>query len=372
MAHHSIREYLSADERTLPLEATIDPGFVHKRRIQTVLGPDGMRLIDELIERLPVLPDWQREVRIDHIYKDVFLEFCRIHTLPTLGDLLAARKGRLFCSTERLGPCQNFFDVSRATNRWVPRGRCEYEVEFEYSTKLVASDTLKSRLHTGALISLVAELHSATSKRLIFEPLLMGFPWLRSRDPQWQEKIMWWGYDFFENFVEDFDEFSKVKQTEKPKDFSVMKRVSERGFKRALGEILGDPVLKDWGGETSDHFTPHIHLKGRRLTAAFLLKGPARFAPMGLNHLGKNNDQIVRLAHEPADVFVVQHCHSISTAVRETLRAFAVRPYAARRYCLIDGRDSLWLLQAYGLLDAAIKWSSQRASRSSRVPEVAG
>jgi len=30
------------------------------------------------------------------------------------------------------------------------------------------------------------------------------------------------------------------------------------------------------------------------MTAAFLLKGPARFAPMGLNHLGKNNDQIVR------------------------------------------------------------------------------
>jgi len=30
------------------------------------------------------------------------------------------------------------------------------------------------------------------------------------------------------------------------------------------------------------------------MTAAFLLKGPARFVPMGLNHLGKNNDQIVR------------------------------------------------------------------------------
>ena len=38
----------------------------------------------------------------------------------------------------------------------------------------------------------------------------------------------------------------------------------------------------------------HLHLKGSRMTAAFLLKGPARFVPMGLNHLGKNNDQIVR------------------------------------------------------------------------------
>jgi hypothetical protein len=133
-----------------------------------------------------------------------------------------------------------------------------------------------------------------------------------------------------------------------------MKNVSERGFKWALGKILGDDVVKDWGGEISDHFTSHIHLKANRVTAAFLLKGPARFAPMGLNHLGKNNDQIVRLSREPADVLVVQHCNAIQPAVRETLRAFAVRPYGARRYCLIDGRDSLWLLNAYGLFDAAV------------------
>jgi hypothetical protein len=40
---------------------------------------------------------------------------------------------------------------------------------------------------------------------------------------------------------------------------------------------------------------------------------------MGLNHLGKNNDQIVRLSREPADVLIVQHSHEILPAVRETL-----------------------------------------------------
>jgi hypothetical protein len=68
----SIREYLSTDERALPLEAAINPGFVHKRRIQTILGSEGMCLVDELIQKLPSLPDWQREVRIDHIYKTFF------------------------------------------------------------------------------------------------------------------------------------------------------------------------------------------------------------------------------------------------------------------------------------------------------------
>jgi hypothetical protein len=179
---------------------------------------------------------------------------------------------------------------------------------------------------------------------------------------------MWWHYNFFENVVEDFDEFSKVNDIPKPEDLSPMRKVSERGFKWALGEILGDSVVKDWGGETSDHFTSHLHLRGRRVSAAFLLKGPSRFAPMTLNHLEKNNDQIVRLAHEPADVLIVQHCHNITPAVRETLRAFAVRPHEARRYCLIDGRDSLWLLNANGLFDAAVQRSKDDLQSEIRIP----
>jgi len=80
---------------------------------------------------------------------------------------------------------------------------------------------------------------------------------------------------------------------------------------------------------------------------------------MGLNHLGKNNDQIVRLAQEPAEILIVQHCHEIKPAVRSTLRAFAVRPFGSRRYCLIDGKDSLRFLLAYDLYENALKWSKE-------------
>ena len=104
---NSIRDYLSSDERCLPLEATIDPGYVHKRRIHTMIGPAGMRLVDEMIQGLPVVPEWQREVRIDHIYEDVFLEFCRVAGFPTLEDVLANGKERVFSSIEQLAPCPN-------------------------------------------------------------------------------------------------------------------------------------------------------------------------------------------------------------------------------------------------------------------------
>ena len=184
---------------------------------------------------------------------------------------------------------------------------------------------------------------------------------------------MWFRYQHFENYIEDFDEFAKVRDVKTPKSCELMRKISETAFKQCLTKILGDEASKDWGGESSDHFTQHIHLKGKRLTAAFLLKGPARFGPMGLNKLGKNNDQIVRLSHEPAEVLFVQNCHEILPQVHETLRAFTVQPGQPRRYCLIDGRDSVRLLRAYGLLQHALKLSrvtkKKRGRRARKMTE---
>lgn len=350
----SIREYLSPEHRSLPLAATIDPGFVNRRVIETVLGPSGMNIVDELTKRLPsALPDWMARVRIDHIYKDVLLKFCEVNGILTLGQVLAAGKGHMFCSTEQVFPCKNVYDDRRVSSDIHPAGKSRYRVRLEYSTEFVSSDTLRMDLHRGGLLSIVALFNRMEGDCLVFRPLVIGAPWLRSDDPAWADQVMWWNRDFFEHFIEDFDEFSKVRATPKPESIEPMRRVSEKAFKSCLAEILGDRAVTDWGGEQSDHFTAHIHLNGRRTTGAFLLKGPAKFSPMTLNHLGKNNDQIYRLAQEPAEVLFVQHSHDIGSAVRATLRAFAVQPGNARRYCLIDGRDSLWLLEAYGLLGQA-------------------
>jgi hypothetical protein len=99
------------------------------------------------------------------------------------------------------------------------------------------------------------------------------------------------------------------------------------------------------------------------MTAAFLLKGPARFEPMRLRHLGKNSDQIVRLSDEPGEVLIVQHCHDITPVVRKTIRAFAVQPSLPRRYCCIDGRDTLRLLHAYDLYEDALAFHLKNVNR---------
>ena len=356
----SIRETLTPSQRATTLDHTIDPGFVHHRKIETILGQPGMRVINELIAQLPEMPPHLREVRIDHIYTRVFLSWCNSKGIKPLGDSLVNQSGIIVCSTEMLAPCPNFSEGERAISTWVPNGEIHQTVEFHYSTQFVRSATLRGKLLQGFKISIVAELSYVCDELIVFEPIIMGFPWLERGESNPNFEIMLYGPDFFEHFVEDFDEFSKVRQIPNPPSPEPMRMISESAFKTCLAKILGDTAPQDWGGEESDYYSAHLHLTGRRVTGTFLLKGPAKFAPMGLNHLGKNNDQINRLAHQPAEVLIVQHCHDILPVIRDTLRVFAVQPSRPRRYCLIDGRDSLRLLQAYELYEEALELSRGR------------
>jgi hypothetical protein len=356
----TIRERLTPADRASDLRHTIDVGFVNRRAVETLIGDGVLVHIDEAIRSLPAMAHELREIRIDRIYTRVMLDFCEVHKIKTLAEVLASGQGHMFCSTERLQRVRNIYDAERVTTFVTSPSAKGHRIRLDFSTRHLWGSTLKSELHRGAShFSLIAHFHRNENGILVFHPLVIGFPWLVSDDPRWETYAMFWRGSFFEHFVEDFDEFSKVRQVPKPESVEPMRNIKERAFKACLGELLGDTVAKDWPGETSDHFSSHIHLQGQRVTAAFLLKGRAQFRPMTPKHLGKNGDQIYRLASEPAEVLFVQHSHDIGPAVRATLRAFAVQPGRPRRYCLIDGRDSLWLLQAYGLYDKAVALSAK-------------
>ncbi|HZR20694.1 MAG TPA: hypothetical protein VFE51_25665 [Verrucomicrobiae bacterium] len=362
------RTILTPEQRACPLQLSIDPGFIHHRKIEAIVQKPGMDIIDNAISKLPHdLPEWVKAMRIDHIYKDVLLDFCKAIGVKTLQEVYLKQRGHLFCSVEKFGAAPDIYQATRTKNRWISPFPIAQRVEIHYTTKLVTSATEKMRLHRGGhLHAIVAQLDHVAAATTVFEPLLIGGPWLVPGDVKPSFDIMWHGYDFFENYVEDFDEFKNCRQFETPKDSSVMKQISEQAFKISIAKILGDSTEPDWGGETSDFYSSHLHLNGRRVKAAFLFKGPSRYSPMKLTHLGKNNDQILRLAEEPADILFVQHCHDISPVVRKTLRAFAVQPGNPRRYCLIDGRDSLKLLKAYDLLNQAIEYTDRRTQKRKR------
>lgn len=355
---NSVRSMLTSRQRVTPAKLSIDPGFVNHRLIESYIGDRGMAVVNAMINELPALPDWLRETRINHIYTRVMLQICENVGVASLSKAMSERHGTIFCSVEKVEATPTVYTAPRVSSRIVKPGFTDITATLEYSTSMIRADTTRAQIFQGHDMALIGKFMSLRGNEAVLAPLVIGSPWLVA-----DENVIggpeWYSHDFFENFIEDIDEFDRVAATPTPSDFSIMREISERAFKQCLGELLGDSVVADWGGEQSDHFTSHLHLGGKRHSAAFLLKGPARFSPMGLNHLGKNNDQIYRLSAEPAELLVVQHCHDVLPAVRATLRAFAVQPGQSRRYCVIDGRDSLRLLQAYDKVDRAMKLSKQ-------------
>jgi hypothetical protein len=335
----------------------VDPGFVHHRKIEAILGKIGTEIINQQIANIPLqTPDWRKEVLIDHLYSRITLDFCRVNEIQTLQQALLDECGQLFCSIVNVMPCQRIYDSSRAIIEYKSIEGIDYKVEFHISSDRVISETLKSGLHRGGEFAMVAQYYTRDANRLIFHPLLIGYPYLADSETG---ELLWEKYtNFYQLHLENFKEFEIVKEYPLLDSIEEMRHIKEGVFKKCLGKILAESTPKDWGGESSDFFTSHLHVRKRRLSAAFILKGPAKYSPMTLSHLGKNSDQIVRLSKEPADVLIVQHCHDILPVVIETLKVFATQPSNPRHYCVIDGRESLRMLKAFNLVDWAIKESA--------------
>lgn len=155
--------------------------------------------------------------------------------------------------------------------------------------------------------------------------------------------------DYLQISIEDIDEFKKAKKiNRRGLKINQLKDIPENQIKLWLSEIVSENLItKDWGGEKSDLYTTHLHVKGVRQSAAFLLKGPAAFEPMTIKNLGKNGDQISRLYEEPANIFIIQHCHHIKPEIHKTMAAFSADFRKISRFCIIDGEDTLRILKAY-------------------------
>lgn len=112
----------------------------------------------------------------------------------------------------------------------------------------------------------------------------------------------------------------------------------EAVVKSAIAELLHEfNVEKDWGGELSDLYTLNLRLDGQQISSAWLLKGKSVRRQMKIADLGKNGDQIVRLASEPAHLLVMQSNCGQTAAVQHMLGAFAHDMRYPRRYMVLDG-----------------------------------
>ena len=295
----------------------------------------------------------------DHLLVTMLLDVCEALEAPSLLTVLdLAKPKHLFRSTERLAPCPEIYDAPRVCHA------VELDLDFgkpvyiAYHTSHMVSDTAKMVLGQGApegyVNSIVGMLHNHAD-RFEIEPLVIGSPWFEHpRNADYGQELMWFGQDFGEILPEDIEQFSRMKEvtaTSADEWMSVMRSIPEEQIKQAITNLLSEPTKKDWGGESDDHFSANVTVRGRRRTAAFLLKGPSRFAEMTLDMCGNRADQIHRMVDSDAEVCVVQHCHTIGSRVRQTLRSLTVLPGASKKkYCLIDGQATWRILKAYSVV----------------------
>ncbi len=298
----------------------------------------------------------------DRLLINALLDVCRHSHVPTLPEALElGETKKLFLSTQRLAPCKDIGESSRVDHL------VELDIDFGkpvhivYHTEHLVSTTGKERLAEGMNQSVVGFLHDKAD-RFEIEPLVIGTPLLdETLNLSADYRLMWNATVYGEILPEDIDQFSKMADAtagDADEWMKAMLNMPEEKIKQAFASLLCEPTKKDWGGEFNDHFSGNVTVSGCRKTAAFLLKGPRGgkwFREMTLDMCGERSDQVFRLTASKADISIVQHCHLIGHAVRETLRCFTVRPGRtvsgnARKYCLIDGQATYRILKAYDLL----------------------
>lgn len=165
--------------------------------------------------------------------------------------------------------------------------------------------------------------------------------------------VPWPSQNILECTAEDISEFSNIKKISRRSIdpfLSLNKDISELQIKKWIGELIGtSDIPKDWAGEKSDLLLP-VQLKGQRMMAAFLLKGPSKFHELRIKDLGATGDQLLRLFEEPASLCILVHCHKVSSAVRKNMEIFSTQISRPRHFCIIDGYDLIRLWKAYGKL----------------------
>jgi hypothetical protein len=243
---------------------------------------------------------------------------------------------------------------------WQSGGRLEFEFNDEHLTSASSWHELSGQQRKFVLC-LVTDIQGGTIKCLpyVIANIVDTHSGLLGGGGPWHDHL-----EVQPSQIDSFEKMQAAKDRLRKASLDPLRNVAEADIKRALAEIINEPMVpKDWGGESSDLFSSRVVLGGRRISTAFLLKGPAKFHPMTPADLGKNGDQIGRLFSEPADLLVLQHCHEVTVAVRKQMRAYAQQMGNPRRFCIIDGYDTLRILKAYEKLDLSTTTSVKRNSK---------
>jgi len=226
-----------------------------------------------------------------------------------------------------------------------------FKVAGSFSAHRITSSSAPEWLSGTKRQFIVAYVEKADSDSVTLRPLVIASRYLRYAGVPVEVRLS----DYFRLWPSMVDQWREVNFNQKAKveHLQALKAIPERIVKEALAQSLGEiSIANDWGGEQFDLWTDRLTVEGRALRTAFLLKGPGQFKPMTIAVLGKNGDQIDRIASSAADLIVVQHCHEITAPVENMLRVYATQPGRERFYMLVNGYATWCLLNHFGAVGA--------------------
>jgi hypothetical protein len=347
-----------------PVDYDLTCWYLNARRVIELIRVNSISADLQNIASLDAIDDAMRKNVTLSILKDGVTRWLRATNPPTLGQLLISnelRPGSLFTfyTNYFFKGLSKVSEALRKGKTTIPMAegyakldefRANGRIQFQFSHEHLTSSSAWGELSGQKRLLLLGAVKDMSGDVIQALPWVIANPIPDLFEPQTVIGSHW--YNRLEIFADQIDNFERVRELDyRPSktDLSLLQPIPEASIKQAFAEIIGEPsVPKDWGGERSDLFTTAVALGGKRVSTAIAFKGPAKFHPMTVADLGKNGDQIDRLFTEPADLFILQHCHEITQPVRGMMRAYAQQMGRPKLFCLISGYDTLRILKAYG------------------------
>lgn len=294
-----------------------------------------------------------RKIQLANLLAEPVIDFIRSNRVSSLHD-------RIVTNQLTTGSCF-FFDGTLCSKGLSIRDRSpqvtltsrkdalpdDYQLKLHFSKSGLVTDTAFEAMSGTKHLFVLASIQDVKGNLIDGAPYVVGNP-VRKPANGLEMPL----HSSMEVSPDDIDQFSGIDFTRSisKRDLNQLKKVPEKRVKEILCSLLSEnDIPKDWGGEDCDIFTSNLRINGRFVTAAFLLKGPAKFHEMTMADCGKNGDQIVRLFNTGADLLVIQHCHNIAPAVRTHVRNAAIaRMSAACRFMFLDGYRTLNIIRQVG------------------------
>lgn len=279
------------------------------------------------------------KVEIVSVDEELMKHRLRTGQLVWLEQALAFKGVRAALDKVKAGdPAFASFSSALATDKGV-------RVTGRFNVQRLTSHTAETMLSGTRRVFVMGYVQERSDAAIDLRPIIIATRWYGPAS-NWLASRLVDQAHVLPNFVDQFGGVDFSQRISKS-ELNVLKGVSEQQVKEGFASIIGEPTVpNDWGGEQFDLWTPRgVSVDGVPLRSAFLFKGPARFHPMTIADLGQNGDQIDRLFQTPADLVVVQHCHSMTAPVVNMLKTYATHPRNLKRYMTIDGYDTLRILR---------------------------